>query len=469
MAESTVMRSTRRLPSILTSVLMLIVVFGSGAFPQRTWVQPDFVLGTFWDPPLRNSSGTDSADSTSYRMVKESYFNLLTGVQGEHGIDHSFEGMKRALAAAASQGLSYLITDNRIYEAYDHPFRKQTGTEIVRQYRRLGSTLRKALYGYNLCDEPRNFPEHKKNVADWKRFLEKSEPAKLVYYNLPGCYAADYNWGGFSHGNRNGVLDPQEKAEYEGYLHSYVTEMRPEVVSFDHYPFFKDGSIRRDYFYNLEVISRLAGSTPFWAFPMAADHFDYVDPGPAHLSFMYFCPLAYGAKGLVVFTFWPPDGEGFRTALVDRAGQKTAKYDIVQKLNLFVRRVVAPVVMNARHIWTGHASAIPDQQVFVPTLEMNPSTVIAYLEDPLLAGVFQSGDVSYVLVVNKELQAVHEKKIVLRGNVTSVELSPRAVDFTPRTPLRYSPIALVQQAEGECSVVLDELAGGEGRIMRITR
>ena len=248
---------------------------------QNRWRQSEFILGTFWDPPVHIEPRYLDSDLRGFRLARDAGFNLLTGTQIEPNIDRSFDGMKCALKLAWQTGLQYLVADERFYPAYGCIFDKSKAKELVDAYKKLPASLRSAMFGYNLCDEPYFEQDHFKSISQWKWLIETSDPSKLVYLNLASSYAPSYNWGGFRGGNEDRVLDANERDEYESYLSLYIDNLRPTVISFDHYPFFADGTIRRDYYYNLSVIRRKAGKRPFWAYPMTvAQALPIPEPAP---------------------------------------------------------------------------------------------------------------------------------------------------------------------------------------------
>ena len=439
------------------------------ALTQSHWKQEEFVLGTFWDPPYDYHAKSLENDAASFQLAKDAYFNLLTGTQGAGSIDRTFEGVKWALTVAQHVGLKYLVSDDRIYQGYAHRFDQSVAGSIIEQYKLLPAGIRAAIYGYNLSDEPHNKPEHVKNISAWKWFLEAAEPEKLVYVNLAPSYGADQQWGGFKNGNKNRKLDEVEKHDYEMYLTNYVDNLLPAVISFDHYPFFKDGTVRQDYFYNLKIIRERAGANPFWAYPMTVDHFSYIDPQEGHLRFMYFCPIAYGAKGLIVFTFWPPPYEGYRSALFDQQGRKTPKYRMVKRLNLYVSRIIGPVVVQLQHVGVYHASNYPNNQQYLEDSGVTNSEVLASIGDrKMMVGVFMDGSDTYLFVVNKDQAPVWEGEIVLRGNISKVFFAPRVIGFDESSSLSYhETTTAVNRTKTESTFHIPELVGGEGRLIRL--
>jgi hypothetical protein len=453
-------------PALLGSFLVVIAV---SAAAQTTWSQKEFILGTFWDPPADARARNFVKDSTSFRRARDAHFNLLTGTQDYYNIERNPEGMRWILRCARATGLRYLVTDDRFFPVYDHPFREALAESVLAPYLRLPATLRSALYGYDLADEPQYRPAHRQAVREWKRFIERVEPGKLVYYNLVSSYGPNYNWGGFATGNYDAVLDLREKVEYDSYLRGYIDELNPAVVSFDHYPFFRDGSVRADYFYNLEAIRTAAGPRPFWAYVMSVDHLVYVDPLETHLRFMYFSPLAYGAKGLIVFTYAQPNIRDYREAIVDRHGRPTKKYPIVRRLNAYVSKVVAPVIMNKPFVSVHHASAFPGQQDVDPFREADSQVLAGISDAHLCVGIFGGGKEYFLLVVNKSLEEVSDARLMLKATRAIMSMAPSVRTFRETARVTYAPLPITtDRVTGRRAVSLPSLAGGEGRMFRLS-
>ena len=289
--------------------------------------------------------------------------------------------------------------------------------------------------------------------------------------NYAPSYSVDGAWGGFSSGNSDGLFDVQERTDYELYLATYIKRLNPRVISFDHYPFLKDGITRPDYFYNLNIIRSKAPNSSFWACPMTIDHPPYADPTEAHIRFMYFCPIAYGAKGLCVFSYYPILNEEYGSALFDSKGNKTQRYETVKQLNLYVSQILSPVVMRVPNTGVYHASVYPLNQTGFDGFEYLSSLLIYSITDSrVLVGVFRNSKELYLFVVNKDLNKLHDVGITLRLLAPKVFLAPSVVGFSSASSRGYQQIQVSLQAKnGLTTFVIPELAGGEGRMVKVGR
>jgi hypothetical protein len=457
-------------PILLAMCPLLLAIGVEPAWSQQSWTQNEFILGVFFDPPFDPDGAQFQRDIAAFRGAKEAYVNLLSGTQGEGAINHHWPGMQYALRLAAAAGLRYLASDNRFYEAYEKDWSAEVGSAVVRDYRGLPDSSRSALYGYLMADEPRYRQEHQRRVREWVRFMQLRDPQKLAFVNLAPSYAVDANWGGFTAGDGDLVLDEAERHQYEEYLAMFVDSTSPAVLSFDSYPFFRDGNVRRDYFYNLEVIRALAGSRPFWACPLANDHATYADPTDAQLRFMYFAPLAYGARGLMIFSYASLPYDGYRSAMLDRQGRQTHKYAAVRQLNLYVSRVAGPILMQTRCVGVYHASAFPREQQYLTVGIDSDAAVLSAISDPqVMVGVLESDTSRYLLVVNKALDSRSNIDISIRGETPEVLFAPRLEGFTSSSSTQFAPVpTIVRTGTSPSSTIrVDRMAGGEGRMIRI--
>jgi hypothetical protein len=427
------------------------------------WNQTEFMIFTFFDPCLSQETDTTNvvevrAALGGFQKAQEAYFNLLTGTQESSRINHTQAGIDFALYVAGKvPGLKYLVNDNGFFNGDAgpafRPCQPDTAARVTDHYAKTLAARfparRNAIMGYNLGDEPRG--EDVRNVKNWISHIKRSDPAKLAYVNVLPAY-------GF-----------KSRCAYEAYLDTLIGDCagtgRPDVVSFDHYPFFKDGKIRRDYFYNLRIIGQKAGQRPFWAYIQSVDHLIYVDPAAEHLRFMALCPIAYGAKGIGYFTYEQPDDDDYRDALVNGCDVQTPKYAIARTINHYLRKIIGPVVMGST--WRGafHTSKKPTGETDCLLTPDNAPCIGAMSDENCLCGIFESRvpAAQYCLIVNKSLAAIHQVTITFKGDYARrIYKAPSMIDFAGDTA--YTPV----KTDGK-TMIIPELQGGEGRFYRITR
>ena len=163
-----------------------------------------------------------------------------------------------------------------------------------------------ALYAYYIIDEPNasQFPALGRLVA----WLRERDPAHLAYINLFPTYASNEQLG-----TTGDVV-----TAYKEHLRLYVEQVRPALVSYDHYQFRLHGD-GDQYFLNLAMIRRAAqnAGVPFlnivqactWA-PQAMRV-----PNPDELRYLVYTTLAYGAQGISYYVYACPNHQGSLVAL----------------------------------------------------------------------------------------------------------------------------------------------------------
>jgi hypothetical protein len=267
--------------------LLQFLFWGISFSVAQDWQQQEFVIGTFWDPRLSTSTDlTNTAqvelDKASYNLAKNAYFNLLTGYQDGDRVVNTFAGMQYALNIANSVGLKYLIRDNRVKTNVSLTDINDIVKNVTIDYKGLNATLRTTMLGYNIKDEPNaaNIDQIKNYIEDFYSY----DPTKLAYVNLLPVY-------GF-----------ESYSEYESYLDSYIScfPYSNSVISFDHY-------FTKDFYYNLKIVKQKAGNKPLWVYPNSTHMIGTHAPTSSSLLLQSFAPLAYGAKGLVYFTYEKPN------------------------------------------------------------------------------------------------------------------------------------------------------------------
>ncbi|MBX7258755.1 MAG: hypothetical protein K1Y02_20505 [Candidatus Hydrogenedentes bacterium] len=189
------------------------------------------------------------------------------------------------------------------------------------------------VWGYLVRDEP--------NVSDFPALRERvdairaARPGALAYINLFPNYASKKQLG---------------TDTYEEHVRRFIDEVRPDVLSMDHYPIFKPDSDGRDgYCETLAVMREYSqkADIPFWNFFNIMPYGPHTDPTEAQVRWQVFTSLAYGAKGVLYFCYWTPAGDEFPKggAIIGRDGKRTRHYDEAKRVNAAVKNM-GPTLMN---------------------------------------------------------------------------------------------------------------------------
>ena len=229
----------------------------AGSAESRGFVQDRFVIGLWVSP------ATQEKLDARYEEIAEANFTLVVGQSGTNAIEH--------LGRCKRFGLQTLIEASGPAEKFpDGP----------------------SCWGYLLMDEPgaAAFPELAKRAEE----IRSKRPGRFGYVNLFPNYAS---------------LSVLGTASYDEHVAKFIREVKPEVLSMDHYPLMRPESETREaYRANLECFRKhsLAADIPFWNYFYSMPFNDRIDPTEAQIRWQIFTSVAYGAKGVLYFCYWTP-------------------------------------------------------------------------------------------------------------------------------------------------------------------
>lgn len=242
-----------------------------------------------------------------------------------------------------------------------------------------------AVFGYNLRDEPPAgwFPGLNKVAS----VIHELAPGKWPYINLFPDYAENWQLGA---------------TNYEEYLERFIQTCKPKIISYDNYSIMEGGSLRANYWTNLEAVRKAARKHDivFWNIVLSAAHFNYREPSAADLRFQAYTTLAYGGRGIAYFTYFAPKVGNYRAAPVDQFGNETPTWTHMQNVNLQIQKL-GPTLLELSTDEVYHIGKVP-RGCHPPPTNSLVSTVGG---DDFLVGDFTHRDGSrYVMVVNKDLK-----------------------------------------------------------------
>lgn len=350
------------------AVAALVSACSAGPRPVAPAWKPDPIVVTFWcAPPLA------LLDDARLAEIAAAGF---TTVGAPCSDDLEPAANQRLLDGAARHGLRVWLADHRIYNAALGRGGPAQATAAAEEFR--GAS---ALDGYVVADEPtaEQFP----TVAATVAALRAADPGRLAYVNL----LPDY------------VPPPLLRTTaYTEYLERFVTEVRPQALSVDYYPF-GEHKDRSSFFANLEAVrtTALRHDLPFIWIVLAMPHGPYRDPTEAELAWQVFHALAYGARGISYFTYWTPvhvyraQYWQFRRGLVEH-GTATPKLAVVTRLNAEARAIATTL--------DGYTSVAVLDSAAPP--ERWPAPLAALSGDHVTVGVFAApGGGTAALLVNR--------------------------------------------------------------------
>lgn len=350
-----------------------------GAEPEAGWMQKQFLI-TFWGPP----PATDEALSA----VAAEHYNL-TWVPVE-GLD-----------LAAKYKLRAMLTSNLLNPAVlDDPAKK---AQLDAQIERVKG--HPAMEAYFIVDEPgaAAFAGLGRLVA----YLRQRDPVHLAYINLFPTYANEQQLGITADSVKNPEagypadwqgIEPGNKIviAYREHLRQFVETVKPDLISYDHYHFFKDNDTPQ-YFLNLGLIRQAAleAKRPFLNIIQAS----VVEkvwrlPKIDELRWLVFTTMAYGGRGISYFIYWGPESYGG----LYQDGKKSPLAGQVAELNAEIERF-GPALMELDSIGVYHTAPLPLGTLAVPAdCPVNISAT-----GPVVLGMFaREGKPAAFMVVNRD-------------------------------------------------------------------
>ena len=195
-------------------------------------------------------------------------------------------------------------------------------------------------WGFQIADEP--------NVAAFSKVAQLVAEAKaanqMAFVNLLPNYASPQQFGA---------------ATYGDYVRQFLSRVKPNMLSVDHYPDFDEDQPRSNktkagYILNMLALREASLSMeppiPWWNFfnAMPYNKVSQYDISEGELRWQVYTSLAIGAKGVLYFCYWTPVGQSFTRGQAimtptpgskpDNANQSpSSKYPIVQRINSKLR------------------------------------------------------------------------------------------------------------------------------------
>jgi hypothetical protein len=278
--------------------------------------RPRPFITTFWcAPPLALLD-----DARLAQIAAAGFTTIGAPCEGELSVDAN----RRVLAGAERHHLRMWLADHRLYGAAAGD--PQVATRVAAVVADFHDAP--ALDGYVVADEPTtaDFPPLAATVSA----LRVADPARVAYINLLPDYVPPTLLGASS---------------YADYLHRFVADVQPQLLSVDYYPFGAQKD-RSTFFDNLAAMrdAALRYDLPFLWIVLAMPHGPYRDPTEGELDWQVFHALAYGARGVSYFTYWTPgdpSGEWQHRNGIIADGQPTDRYAQVARLNRAARAIGA--------------------------------------------------------------------------------------------------------------------------------
>jgi len=428
----------RHVPALLLVVFLPWMVASAedragAADATGAWKQKLFFI-TFWCPP----PATDEA----LAAVAAEHFNL-TWVPVE-GLD-----------VAAKHGLRAMLTNDLLSPAtLDDPAKRAALDALIDRAKK-----HPALEAYFITDEPGAgaFAGLGRLVAH----LRERDPAHLAYINLFPTYASEAQLGvsadaadrakvGYPQNFAGVGTDNRTVLAYQEHLKRYLEEVKPDLISYDHYHFLKQGD-GNQYFLNLALIRKAAleSGKPFlniiqastvekvWRLPKAAE-----------IRWLVFTTMAYGGRGISYFTYWGPEAYGG----LYQDGKPSPLSKDVAAINAEIAKI-GPALMELDSLAVHHTAPLPYGTEPIPA----DAPVEIAGEGEFVLGLFgRDGKATAFMVVNRSYQkdAEAEVKIAIPGG---------KLEELDRSSGKWS----ASQTLGAARAVRVKLGPGDGRLFRV--
>ncbi len=398
---------------------------------EAEWKQDRFLI-TFWCPP-------PATDEALANVAAERY--NLTWVP-EEGLD-----------AAGRHGLRAMLT-NRLLRPEVLEDAGQRGELDTLIERVKGHP---ALEAYYIVDEPSAgaFAGLGRLVA----YLKERDPAHLAYINLFPTYANEQQLGvttgearrdGYP-GHLAGIgPDNEVVLRYREHLRRYMEIVKPDLISYDHYHFFRNGD-GPQYFLNMALIrdAAIVWGKPFLNIIQASTlEKVWRLPNAAEMRWLVFTTMAYGGRGISYFTYWGPESYGG----LYQEGKAAPLAAVVAGLNAEIEKF-GPALMELKSLGVYHSAPLPLGTEGVPA----EGPVQIGGEGEFVLGLFGAGQrASAFMIVNRDYTRSAEAVVKLKVGDGRLEELDRVSGKWIKGPA----------ADGNGGVKV-WLSPGDGRLFRI--
>ena len=360
---------------------------------DRYWRQEKFFLSAWsppcaWDPPPLQPSHFDYYHQANFDLV----LWVVPTIEGVN-MTRQFD-MQCLLNVGGLVGGDPYLRDPKADVAPDIAPLLPHLDPVIQQFQ--GDST---VTGYFITDEPH--VNTYANLGKVVAYLREKDPTRLSFINL---YPGEAN-------------QPAHGADtYNEYIEQFLDTVKPEILSYDRYIFFKDHD-GGSYFSNLSTIRKwaLRYDIPFCNIIQAIGtdccNLNWRTPTEAEHRWLVYSSLAYGAKGIIWF-HW--DGSWGVTGSPER-DQIAAS---IKKLNTEIKSI-GPEMLKLKSIRVYH------------TRGTGPSVLPA--DDPLIRSVSPEADLvlgifknkknqDYLLVMNKDYTRESTTTLTLRVSVDSLRV-----------------------------------------------
>lgn len=274
--------------------------------------------------------------------------------------------------------------------------------------------------GWNFVDEP--IWDNLNPLQKRYELLRAIDPNHFISFNLVGGIVKKFT-------------GPCQTME--AYLDTIQKMFTLDSWSSDYYPISKkNGKIGvnyNGYFTNLKIFSDRAKKTglPMWTYCQSLEFTSKSTSRPAatlpFLSFEAFSSIAYGAQGLVYWTYWqrPSNAsEKYLSALVNLNGKKTKAWYAAQQVNTQIRALNS-VFLGAQMVECRHTGMINMKGTYPFISNFGPFTELTNDVKGFLVSHLKNKGHNYMLIVNHDVEKKQKANCKLnpKYKVTKLEVA----------------------------------------------
>ena len=205
-----------------------------------------------------------------------------------------------------------------------------------------------ALYAYNIKDEPGTglFPILKRI----REFILERDSKHLIFTNLYPIGASNKQLG----------LEGSPEIAYRAYLGTFLQELQPRLLSYDHYHFGTTGD-GKTFFLNLALVRQAAldANIPFMVIVQACSWTSSMRiPTGEELRWLTYVTLAYGAQGIAHYVYgWPGHDGGmiYPSSVIGTEGRGAVTGGPPTPLYYFTKELNKEFVAVARELGSMHS------------------------------------------------------------------------------------------------------------------
>jgi len=436
-------------------LLMFFVLFTLTAYCSTLnaggWKQKEFII-TMWCPPPSN-------DENLARLVREGFTLTNVSFSGDDRVPDS-EAAKM-LSIVDKYNIKTLIGNDASTilraESLDDPAQKAKLDEFIEMAKKHPSFA-----GYFLADEP-----SATTFANWGRiakYLKERDPDHLVFINLFPTYASQEQLGVFLKEPVKGKLIPDNNFNFAGigtdektaifyneHLKQYMAQLKPELLSYDHYSFMEGGNDGLQYFLNLELMrgASLSAKLPFINFVQACTIVkSWRMPNKDELRWLAYTTMVYGGRGIGWFLYAGPSEYGG----LYQNGKRMPAADWVAEINQEIKSLGLELMkLNSNQIY--HSEPLP-----IGTRAMAGSPVNASGGQYVIGMFEENGSTNAFMIMNRD----YKTKSVAR---MSINLGDGKLFEFSIPDGKWTEIKAVTSG----SVIDVELPPGGGKLFKIMR